>query len=52
MEKKWGPARRGGYSGRGATLIPGILQTVRKRLILKELGETVAFKCEASVRKG
>jgi hypothetical protein len=31
--------------------IPGILQSVRKRLISKELEETVAFKCEASVRK-
>jgi hypothetical protein len=44
-----GPSRRAlwvkGYP------IPGVLQSVRKRLIAKELGETAAFKCEASVRK-
>jgi hypothetical protein len=37
--------RRGGYP------IPGILQSVRKRLIAKEFEETDVLKCEASVRK-
>ena len=36
---------RGGYP------IPGILQSVRKRLIAKELDGTLVSKCEASVRK-
>jgi hypothetical protein len=36
----------------GGYPIPGILQSVRKSLISKELRETVAFKCEASVRNG
>jgi hypothetical protein len=35
----------------GGYPIPGILQSVRKRLISRELEETVALKCEASVRK-
>jgi hypothetical protein len=35
----------------GGYPIPGILQSVRKGLIAKELEETVAFNCEASVRK-
>jgi hypothetical protein len=35
----------------GGYPIPGILQSVRKSLISKVLGETSAFKCEASVRK-
>jgi hypothetical protein len=35
----------------GGYPIPGILQSVRNSLIPKELWETVAFKCEASVRK-
>jgi hypothetical protein len=35
----------------GGYPIPGILQSVRKRLISRELGETSAFKCDASVRK-
>jgi hypothetical protein len=38
-------------SSEGGYPIPGILQSVRKRLIAKELGETVAFECDASVRK-
>jgi hypothetical protein len=44
----WGVENKiegGGYP------IPGILQSVRKRLIAKGLEKTVAFKCEASVRK-
>jgi hypothetical protein len=35
----------------GGYPIPGILQSVRKCLISKELEKTVAFKCEASVRR-
>ena len=35
----------------GGYPIPGILQSVRKRLIAKELEETGARKCDASVRK-
>jgi hypothetical protein len=34
----------------GGYPIPGILQSVRKRLSSRELEETVAFKCDASVR--
>jgi hypothetical protein len=36
----------------GGYPIPGILQSVRKRLNSKGLEETVVCKCEASVRKG
>jgi hypothetical protein len=35
----------------GGYPIPGILKSVRKRVISKELEETVVLKCEASVRK-
>jgi hypothetical protein len=34
----------------GGYPIPGILQSVRNRLILKELEKTVAFKCGSGVR--
>jgi hypothetical protein len=53
-----GKALRGsGQEGAGNKIegggypIPGILQSVRKRLISKELEETAAFNCEVSVRK-
>jgi hypothetical protein len=57
IAKKWGfralspSARMENKMEGGGHAIPGILQSVRRRLISKELEETVVFKCEASVRK-